>query len=818
MLKNYIKIAFRNLFKHKVFSLINIVGLAVGIACCILIALYIHHEWSFDQFHAESDRIYRTWVKEDYGDGEVYFNTVTPLVLKPKLEQNIPGIEVAARRYLFNEQVKRSDAEQAFSQSIHMVDPGFFEIFDFDFLSGSSGQLFSTPNHVALTPDAAKRYFGDEDPLQKTILIKMGQQFEPFTVAGLLEKPAANSSIRYEMVIPFSNSRKLFSPRAFTSWFNVAAETYVMLRGVANPGAVSAKFPGMMRQALGEEEYANSNYSVGLQPLTDIHLNTEFPTGIAPVSDPTYSYILGAIALLVLIIACVNFMTLSVSRSARRALEVGVRKTMGAQSQHIMYQFWGEALLMTLMALIAGVIMAELMLPMFNSLSGTELSLSFGMQSVHLFIGLAVTISLAAGMYPALLLSGFRPVEVLKGKLGMKADKSLFRKGMVVFQFTLSIFLISSTLIVTRQLDFLSKDLGYQKEQIVIVQTDATLSPQTGFQALTDRMHRKKELLQNELSSQSGVVEVSSSMFTPAQPGWIAVDYRDNSGRKREMNINFVDENYLQAMDITITRGRSFSEENPSDRRQALIVNEALVAEFGWENPIGQRLPGQFENHEIIGVTENFNYESLYSEVEPLALAVNPEILLSGIDNIGFQAPPSPRITLKIASDEVPATMAAIQSAWEKVAPSASFNFTFLDQAVDSRYRQEERLGKIVTAGSTLAIVIACLGLFGLAALMVVRRTKEIGVRKVLGASASSIVYMVNREFTKLVATAFIIAVPFSWYAVNQWLQDFAYRVELGIGVFLLAGTIALVVAWLTVSYQSIKAALIDPVKSLRSE
>ena len=820
MLKHYLKIAVRYLFKQKVYSLINVFGLAVGMACCLLIALYVYNEWSYDEFHSNSDRIYRTWVREDYGEGDIYFNTVTPLVLKPTLERNIPEIEAVTRRYVYSDLVKRDDESEALSESIHTVDPDFFRIFDFELIRGEVESIFSTPDEVVLTPSSARRYFGSEDPLQQTMLIRVGEQFEPFTVTGIIEEPPSNSSITYDMIIPFANSGKLFSERAHTSWFNVVTETYVLLDGQADREEVEAKFPALMRQVLGEEEYNNSSYTVGLQPLTDIHQNIDFPAGIAPVSDPMYSYILGAIALLILVIACVNFITLSISRSTERAREVGIRKTVGAQRRHLMYQYWGEALLMTVLAFGCGFIISELLLPFFNTLSGTELALSPGPGALLIFAIVVAFISLFTGIYPALILSGFRPAEVLKGKLRIKGERSLLRRGMVVFQFTLSIFLIAATLIVTSQLEFLrSKNLGYQKEQMVVIQTDVAVSPGSGLMQMIEVMNRKRDLLKTELSAAGGVSEITASVYTPVQPRWVRADFRDGNDRKYQFMINFVDEHYLQAMEIDLTRGRHFSEENPSDARRAVIVNEALVEEFGLENPVGSKIPGEnFIDHEIIGVTENFNYESLHSPVRPLAISINPQILLSGIDNIGFFSSPSPRITLKLATDNLPSTMDAVRAAWERITPEDPFNYTFLDQAVDSRYRQEERLSKIVGFGSTLAIIIASLGLFGLAALMVVRRTKEIGVRKVLGATASQIVLMVNKEFTGLVVIAFVLAVPFTWYALNRWLQDFAYRVELGIGVFILAGLIALAISWMTVSYQSVKAALINPVDSLRNE
>jgi putative ABC transport system permease protein len=819
MLKNYLKIAIRSLFKQKMYSFINISGLALGVACCALILLYTTNEWSFDEFHSKSDRIYRAWVLEDYGEGDVYFNTVTPFVLKPTLEQSIPEVNKIARRYVFNDLVKRSESDESFSTSIQAVDPEFFSIFDFELLRGDSDQVFSGLNEVILTPELANQYFEDEDPLQKTLLIMMGGEFQAFTVTGIIEEAPTNSSIQYGLLIPMEKAKTILNPNSFLSWYSVTPETYVLLNDQADLSSVQAKFPAMMQQALGED-YVEGEYEVGLQPITDIHLNTEFPVGIASVSDPTYSYILGAIALLILIIACVNFMTLSISRSTSRAKEVGIRKTIGAERHHLMYQFWGEAFLMTIFSVGLGVLISEFLLPFFNQLSGTQLSLQLNLNSILLYSGLALFISLIAGIYPALVLSNFKPIEVLKGKLQIQGDKSLFRKGMVVFQFTISIFLIACTLMVNKQLDFLrSKDLGFQKEQILILQTDLQLGPQMRLTQIAEESTRQKELLESQISANSNILDLASSLYTPAQQGWIGVDFKDTDQQTRRMNINFVDADYLNLMGIEVIAGRGFSEEITSDKRRAIIVNKALVNDYGWDNAIGKKLPGSnFEEHEIIGVVENFNYQSLRTSVEPLAISINPSILLSGIANIGFSSSPSPRISLKISSENIPETIAELEKTWAAITPGAPFNFQFLDNSIDSQYRQEERLQKIAMSGSSLAIIIACLGLFGLASLMISRRVKEIGIRKVLGASATNITVLVNKEFTMLVLVSILLAVPLAWYTISVWLDDFAYKADMGPWVYVLSGAIALFISWATISIQSVKAAQVNPVKSLKSE
>lgn len=821
MIQNYFKIAFRNLFKHKVYSFINIFGLALGIACCILIGLYVYNEWSYDEFHTESDRIYRTWVEETTGDGSRILNTATPVPLGPALEENIPEVEHITYVYQFNNLAATPDMQESLSESILVVNSDFFQIFDFKLLKGNKESVFNNPSSVVLSQETAKRFFGNADPLQKTISIRVGSEFKDFMVTGVLEEAPSNSSLDYRMIIPYENLDQLVSERGRTSWFNIYGSTYVMFREGTDITGMNEKFGSMMRGILGEEEYNATQYTIGLQPLTDIHLNTEFPANLASVSDPVYSYILMAIAVLILVIACVNFMTLSISKSASRAKEVGIRKTIGAVRQHLMYQFWGEALIMTLLALAVGVTMAELLLPFFNDLSGTSLEVSFSLQAIVLMAGFAMLISFLAGIYPALILSGFRPADVLKGRLNISGDKSFFRQSMVVFQFALSIALIIGTVTVREQLSYVqNKNLGYQKDQVVVLESGFSNSPQTSFSEIYENSMQRKELLKNEFSRISEIENLAASSFTPVQTaGWFRLGFADEQNRNHAFHGNIVDTDFIPALGIKIVEGRNFSDENPSDQRRALVVNKALVDYFGWDNPIGEQLPGpEFDDHEIIGVVENFHYESLHTPVEPLALAMNPSVLFSGINNMTLSNSSSPRYSIKFSTADLTGTMEKVKEVWENIAPGTPFDYTFIDQALDNQYRDEQRLSRIVTAGSLFAIIIASLGLFGLASLMVVRRTKEIGVRKVMGASSSSILMLINKEFTKLIVIAFIIAVPVSWYFMSQWLQDFAYRIDLGIGIFMAAGVSALIIAWLTVSYQSVKATMINPVESLRSE
>ncbi|MDZ7716640.1 MAG: ABC transporter permease [Balneolaceae bacterium] len=821
MLKNYFKIAFRNLFKNKVYSFINIFGLAVGIACCILIALYVHNEWSYDEFHSKADRTYRVWYEETTSDQRIIANTATPVILGPTLEDNIPEVEHITYMFNYNNLVTTAEQPEAQNESILVVNEDFFQIFDFRLLQGDASSVFSNPSSVVLSESTAERLFGNQNPIQQGISVRMGDTYKEFIVSGVIEDTPSNSSISYNMLMPYENLSSLVSERGRQSWFNIFGNTYLTLNEGTDPNQLDEKFASMMESVLGTETYQETQYTLHLQPLTDIHLNTELPNTLATVSDPVYSYILSAIALLVLLIACVNFMTLSISRSTSRAKEVGVRKTVGAIRRHLMYQFWGEALLMTVIAFIFGLTFAEFLLPFFNDLSGTTLSLNYTPTMLFCLLATAIIVSLFAGIYPALVLSGFRPIEVLKGRIKMSSGKGHFQQFMVVFQFALSIALIIGTITIQQQLNFVqNKNLGYQKDQVLVIDTGINNTPQNEPDDVFQNAFRYKQLLESKLGATPEISSITASSFTPVQTGgWFQLGFTDNQEQVRNFHGNVVDADFIPALGIEIVQGRNFTEENTSDRRRAIIVNEALVDYFGWENPLGESLPGpEFIDHEVIGVIENFHYESLHTSVEPLAMSMSFETLFSGIQNLGISNSFDPRISMNLTTSNIQKTVDDIRETFSNIAPGTPFNYTFVDQALDAQYRQEQRLSQIVATGSTLAIIIACLGLFGLASLMVVRRTKEIGVRKVLGASSRNILLLVNKEFTKLVAIAFVIAMPISWYIMSEWLQGFAYRIELGVGIFLMAGCLALLVAWLTVSYQSLKAATANPVESLKSE
>lgn len=805
MLKNYLKIAVRTFLKYKGYAFINVFGLAVGIACTLLIMLFIQSEVSYDRFHEKSDRIYRAWVLEDYGENQQHFNTITPVPLGAALEANYPEIEAIVHVDIYTNLVQRGDV--GFEQRVHIVNDHFFDVFDFPWIRGDIRTALSNPHNIVLTESVVEQYFGTEDPLNQTLSIRINNEDVDFTVTGIAADPPVTSSIQFDFLVPYSLTQDMYSERLQQAWFNVVGETYVLLQEGVDAEALQAKFPTMVAQIFGDR-LEPGQYNVGLQPITDIHLNPDFPTGHEPISDRAYSYILGSIALLVLSIACINFISLAMGRSTTRALEVGVRKVMGAHRKQLMHQFWGETLLQTILSVVVGLGLARLALPLFNDLAGKSLTLSVDSTLVLFLLGLIAFVGLLAGSYPAVVLSAFRPSDVLKGSFTTGKNAGLLRRGLIVVQFGLSIFLIISTLVMLQQLQYMqSLNLGFDKEQVVVVQT-------SGSQA-EDYVERYR----NTLIGETAVLSVASAAHDFGTGGWMMAGYNANDDTYRRFYLNQVSHEFVETLGMEIVAGRDFSRANPADTREGILVNEALVAAYGWDNPIGQQLPGRgFGQHEIIGVVKDFNYASLHSPIEPAVMVLNRRAIFDGLADIGFPSSPVPEIFVRVQSDNLPSTLALLEQKWKAVAPDVNFAYAFLDQAVDSQYREEERLGQIVGGASVLAIFIAGLGLFGLATLTVTRRTKEIGIRKALGASAPSIIVLLSKDFTLLVGLAFVLAAPVGYVFLDTWLADFAFRTSLSLGTFALAGFLALVIAYATISYQAVKAARLAPVDSLRYE
>ncbi len=805
MLKNYFKIAVRHFLRHKTYSGINLLGLSIAVTCCLLIGVYVRHEWSYDQFHSKADRIYRPWVKEIY-QNEEFIDVATPYPLGPTLTATYPEVESMTRVVTLNLNVQRSG--NIFKERIHLIEPGFWQLFDFPLVGQNARRPLPQLNNVILTEAMAQKYFPDENPVGKSIQIQVDSIAEAFTVTGVARNIPLNSSIRFDFIIPFEHIKRIRSEKNLNHWHQVEAETYVLLRPNTQATALQAKFPDMVKTAFGDD-YKPGAYTVSLQPLLDIHLNNDLPEGIESISNPAYSYILVTIAGFILIIACINFMTLSIGRSTGRAREVGVRKVLGAGRRQLVQQFWGEALLMTLLAVVVGLIFALLLLPAFNLIANIPLTLKLDAGTVMLLLILIMVVGIAAGSYPALVLSNYRPLEVLKGKLTVKGDQSLFRRSLVVVQFSLSVFLIVGTLVMNRQMHYLqSKPLGYQSNRVIVIPvTQADEAGRAQAIRFREAIYKRPE-----------VAGLTISSFAMGSGPWASAGYIDNNKIYREFEQNSIDARFIPAYHLKLVAGRNFEESNTADQYQSIIVNEALVKQYGWQDPLNARLPGKFPAHRIIGVVRDFNFESLHTPVKPLVLTMRPDSLYKGIENLSYSSSPRPDISVRLQRGNLAEQVAMLEQTWKSVAPNEPFSYTFLDQSLESQYQQEQRLSKLINIASGLSIFISCLGLFGLATLAVARRTKEIGVRKVMGASVTDIVSLLSKDFVMLVLVANFLAWPLAWYSLHRWLQDFAYQVNISWWIFVLAGVATLFISILTISFHAVQAALANPVQALRSE
>ena len=803
MVKNIFKVAFRYLAKHKGYTLINIAGLAVGIGAVILIMLFVRSEWTFDRMHANSDRIHRAWLEELY-EGEVFTSTSTPIPLGPLLVNNLPEVELVTRVTEISAPINHEGS--TFHYPVTMVDSTFFQVFDFELVKGDRQNPFPDKNSIILTEESATTLFGNTSPLGETLELEVGGEAMLFTVTGITEDVPYESSIQYDFLIPFSNAVHIWSENIRTSaWSNVTVQTFVLLKEGIDPAVANSKIPAFM-DPLVAKNYKPGEYTVTLQPLSDLHFGTTLPETVTAPSNPLYSYILASVGILILLIACINFITLSTGRSATRAMEVGVRKVLGAEKKQLIWQFWGESFIVTLIALILGIVLAFLLLNPFNQLANREFVFSADVFTIVFCLFLLVFITLLAGGYPALILSSFQPVKVLKGRF--KTGKmGFFGRALVVGQFVASLGMIICTIIIGKQLNYLqSKDLGFERDHIIIVPTNRSIAEGN---ALAGRYI-------NALEGNPQIINASKSLYSMAEFGWMQLGYKDDKNVFRQFRFNAIDPDFIETMDLEIIQGRGFIKNNPADSN-AIVVNEALVKEYGWNDPIGKKLPGKYPQ-EIVGVAKDFHFESLHTAIEPAVLAMKADPFFEFSTDVSYGFSPSPRVSVKFREGNLQDHLAILEKNWEEVAGDQEFRFNFLDDALNAAYDQERRLSKIVKYTSVLAIFIACLGLFGLATLVVARRKKEIGIRKVLGANVSTLVGVLNKEFAIHIIIASLIAFPLAWLMLNRWMRDFQYRIDISPWIFVLAALIVLLVAMVTVSFQSVKAALQNPVKGLRSE
>ncbi|HET9278022.1 MAG TPA: FtsX-like permease family protein [Flavitalea sp.] len=799
MFKNYLRVAFRNLYKNKMYSLVNIIGLTIGITSCLLIGIYITHELRYDRFHVNADRIVRVTMDYSFGDEAVTVAT-TGTKVGPQFKRIFPEIEAYTRTLKIARAVKYED--KLFEEkNFFYADSAFLGTFFFPLQAGDPVTALNTPDKILVTPATARKYFGTADPLGK--VLRVGEN-KDFIVTGVIAEAPTNSQIQYDFVASFTSQNA--SKRE--QWNEANYITYLLLHEKTDIAALQKRISAYMKEVSQKELSLSGNgyLTYHIEPLGRIHLHSSLQ-GFEPNNNITYIYILGIIALLVLSIASVNYMNLATAQSAGRTAEIGIRKVLGAKKGQIFKQFIGESLFLAAVAIIFTLLIARLILPFFNQLSGKEFQPSVILHpvSVIALLILGSIVALVAGSYPALVLSNLKLIKILKAGFSFSSGSSALRKSLIVFQFVISIFLIICTIIIVQQLSFIkNKDLGYNKEQLVVLPLDNKMRP--GYDDL------KKRLL-----NQQGVQSVGAAYEEPTDIGWgdgIIIGTASNQSNELSVNAIPVDEDFIKTMGMKIIAGSDYTQtdiqqfdttDNDRNLKYTFILNETAVKTIGWkpEEAIGKILAKGREGT-VKGVVKDFHFKSMHEPISPLVIF---------LDKRSTQ-----KIFIKIDGKNVESTLQRLEKIWKESVSHRPFEYHFLDEDYEALYETEQRTAAIFTSFSTLAIVLACLGLFALTAYSVVQRTKEIGIRKILGATIGNIVSLLSKEFVLLVLLAILIATPLAWLAANKWLQDFTYRIDLKWWVFVLAGMITVLIALLTVSFQAIKAALTNPVKNLRTE
>ncbi|MCW5910532.1 MAG: ABC transporter permease [Cyclobacteriaceae bacterium] len=815
MLKNYLTIALRNLRKHRFYSLINILGLSVGVAVCLVIALFVVNELSYDRHHEYAHRIYR--VKSEIIFGGNHWNmTFAPAPMAAALPEEIPEVEAAVHFRQRGSYLVKRETENTKESNVIWAGKDFFKIFTVPVLEGNVEGILDEPNTMVVSERTAKKYFPGESALGQTLTLDNQLNLK---ITGVYEDIPANSHFHFDFIISTAGLEEAKQ----TFWLSNNFQTYMLLREGADAKAVEAtlakliakyavpQFSLIMGEGATMEKFTEGGNKLEytLQPLQDIHLKSDLQGEFEPGFNITYVYLFIAIALFILTIACINFMNLSTARSANRAKEVGVRKVMGSFRSHLIRQFLTESTLLSLFSFIIAIGIAYLLLPLFNNLADRTLFIPFGNISFYavLFAGAVVT-GLLAGTYPSFFLSAFKPVNVLKGQVSLGMKSGFIRSSLVVFQFAISIVLIIGTIAVLSQLNYIqNKKIGFNKDQVIMVEDTYALGDQ--------RMAYKNEILSNSMivsGTFSGYLPVAGT-WRNDNPWWAeGKDYKQQENMVSLQNWE-VDYDYIKTLDMTIKEGRDFLHAFPSDST-AVILNETAARNFNFDgDPIGKKVvtfadrdmsPDKLNALTVIGVVENFHFESLKENIGAVMIYLSKR--LQG--NLSF----------RFQSQDTRAVIDLLESKWKAIAPGQPFTYSFLDDRFGNMYAAETRLGKVFAIFAGFAIIIACLGLFALTAFTAEQRTKEIGIRKVLGASVGSIVVLLSKEFTRLVLISFVLAAPFAWWGVNKWLEDYQYKIELGWTVFLLAGIIAFLIAILTMSFQSIKTAISNPIDALRNE
>lgn len=798
MFYNYFKIALRNLSRNKVYSFINISGLSIGLACCMLIALYNKDEVSYDRFHKNAENIYRITSEAMDTTGKITgTNGITGMMPGPNFKREIPEIKDFVR--IQSERAAVKVGTDIYQQEGNYVDDNFFSVFSFPLKSGDPKEVLKDIHSVVLSEETAKKFFGMANPIGKTIELPTGENrsFENFTVTGIVPKSPQNSSIKIQMLLSMKlNERR---DQGSEPWLNFFLNTFVVLHPDADVKVVEAKFKKVYENNAKvqiEEAMAKYNFKetfiYGLQPLLNMHLSTKYRSenGLTDASNPVYSRILSAIALFILIIACINFVNLTIARSMKRAKEIGIRKVIGGERKQMIIQFLGESYVLSLSAFIVAILLVIMVLPVFNQLANKALSFTYLLDAklIGIYLALFLVTGFLAGFYPALVISKFDPAETLYNRLRF-SGKNYLAKGLVILQFTLATFLIIATLTIYLQFNYLTKqDLGYNDKNIVSVETAGMPSSKLNF--------LRQELLKNP----------SIEKVAARQRGfWMTI--AKANGKDQNFVMQVVSDQYLPTYEIPVVRGRNFSPEMPSDSTTSILVNESFVKAAGWKDGIGEEVDFFYNNrkYKIIGIVKDYHYSSLIEKIGPELFTIDPKYSYG-------------HLIIKIRPQNNAATLKHIESVVKKLNPFEPYSYEFKDEQNVKQYESENKWKQIMTFAAMITIFISCIGLFGLATLSAEKRTKEIGIRKVLGASAAEMIRMLSSDFLKLTIVAAVIAVPAAWWAMNQWLENYPYRITMGAGLFVIAILMVVMIALITVSFQAVKAAGANPASSLRSD
>lgn len=806
MFRNYFKIAWRNLTKNKLYALINIGGLALGLATCLIILLFVRDELSYDRFNEKADRMVRVVFRADIDGGKINEANVMPPVAETLLN-DYPEVEEATRIRQYGKP-KVSYGEEVYKEGrFAFVDSNFFQVFTLPLLKGNPETALSEPNTIVISQKMADLYFKGKDPIGQVLNFK--EWDESFVVTGLIEEVPDNSHFHFDLFGSMASFEEARAP----SWMQSEFHTYLVLQEGFDYQELDAKLPEVIEKYMGPqltqamgitlEQFRNKGNKIGLflQPLTDIHLHSDLNFDLEPGGDIRYVYIFSAVALFMLIIACINFINLTTARATERAREVGIRKVIGSLKRQLMSQFLTESLLLTFIALLLAIFLVQWCLPTFNVLAGKDLIFNLLEASYVLpgLLGLGLAVGLVAGVYPAFFLANFKPISILKGKFTASNQSSGLRSGLVVFQFFISTIMIVGTIVVYQQLSFIqNKKLGYDQEQLLVL-------PDTRL------LGRNEEVFRQEIINDPRVVNVTTSSYRPA-----GFSYSNNSmaypdGKESDLMRTLeykVDEQYIPTYGMEIVAGRNFSADRSTDS-SAIIINETAAAAFGWgKNAIGHTLTrfkdnqGNKVDYQVIGVVGDFHFKSLHEPITPLLMVLQN----------------SSGLTVKARTADMSGLITSLESQWKSFRPDEPFTYNFVDELLQQIYLTEQKSGQILKIFAGLTILVSCLGLFGLATFTAQQRKKEIGVRKVLGASEGQITWLLSREFLKLVTIAGILAVPVAFWVMNRWLQDFAYRIDMEAWVFVVAGGIITLIALLTVSYHALRSALMNPVEALKTE